>query len=99
MSSTECAITSRLTSDAFIPACPIAMPSVTEIVVNSRAVPPADPTPALAASAWRRSAMLHGAASFQVETTPTNGYPICRGVSPIACRKARCGARAAPTVV
>ena len=76
-------MTSRLTSDDFIPAWPIAMPSVTVIVVNSRGVPPAAATPFFAACAWRDSAMLHGAASFQVVTTPMIGWLICSVVSPI----------------
>ena len=42
---------SRLISDDFIPAWPIAMPSVTVIVVNSRGVPRAAATPFFAACA------------------------------------------------
>ena len=83
VSSTESAMTSRLISDAFIPAWPIAMPSVTVIVVNSRGVPRAVATPFLAAWAWRASAMLHGAASFQVVATPTRGWLICSSERPI----------------
>ncbi len=67
-----------------MPACPIAIPSVTVIVVNSRGVPPAASTPRFAASACRRSEMLHGAASFQLETTPIIGCAICASVRPIA---------------
>ena len=84
VSSTESAITSRDTSDDFIPAWPIAMPSVTVMVVNSRGVPPAAATPFFAACAWRDSEMLHGAASFQVVATPTIGWAICSSVRPIA---------------
>ena len=73
VSSTESAITSRDTSDDFMPWWPMAMPSVTVIVVNSRGVPPAAATPFLAACAWRESAMLQGAASFQQVATPTKG--------------------------
>jgi len=78
------AIVSRLTSDAFIPACPIAMPSVTVMVVNSRGVPPPAMTPRFATSACRLSAMLHGAASFQLDTTPTSGRAISCSLSPMA---------------
>ena len=67
-----------------MPSCPMAMPSVTVMVVNSRGVPPADLTPRLATWAWRASAMLHGAASFQVVTTPTKGCAISRSVMPMA---------------
>ncbi len=84
VSSTESAITSRDTKDDFMPACPMAMPSVTVMVVNSRGVPPASATPRFAACAWRPNAMLHGAASFQVLTTPTSGCEICSAVKPIA---------------
>ena len=56
---------SRETSEDFIPWWPMAMPSVTVIVVNSRGVPPAALTPSFTACAWRASAMLQGAASFQ----------------------------------
>ena len=75
---------SRLTSDDFIPAWPIAMPSVTVIVVNSRGVPPAAATPFFAACACRDKVMLQGAASFQVVATPTSGWLIWSSVSPIA---------------
>ena len=39
-SSTESAIRSRLMSEAFMPSCPIAMPSDTAIVVNSSGTAP-----------------------------------------------------------
>ncbi len=84
VSSIESAITSRETSDDFMPWWPMAMPSVTVMVQNSRGVPPASSTPALADWAWRMSAMLQGAASFQHETTPTNGRLIWASVRPIA---------------
>src|SRR6266540_4020170 len=40
-SSIESAITSRLTSEAFIPSVPIVMPSEIDTVLNSMGVPPA----------------------------------------------------------
>ena len=55
----------------------MAMPSVTVMVQNSRAVAPTAATPRLTAWAWRISAMLQGAASFQQVATPTNGWWIC----------------------
>jgi hypothetical protein len=72
--STESAIRSRLASELRMPSLPIAIPSVTVMVVNSCGAPPAAETPCITARAWRRRAMLHGAASFQVDTTPT-GMP------------------------
>ena len=62
----------------------MAMPSVTVMVVNSRGVAPASLTPILAAWAWRESAMLQGAASFQHDATPTSGCAISSLVSPMA---------------
>jgi hypothetical protein len=67
-----------------MPWCPIAIPSVTVIVVNSRGVPPASETPFFTDCACRDSAMLHGAASFQQVATPTKGWSISSWVSPIA---------------
>ena len=77
-------MTSRLTSEDFMPAWPMAMPSVTVMVVNSRGVPPAALTPFFAACAWRASEMLQGAASFQVVATPTKGWAISASVMPMA---------------
>ena len=74
VSSTESAMTSRDGSEARMPACPMAMPSVTVMVQNSRGVPLADATPFFTACAWRISEMLQGAASFQQEATPTSGW-------------------------
>jgi hypothetical protein len=73
VSSTLSAITSREGNDAFMPAWPIAIPSVTVMVQNSRGVAPTAATPFFTTCAWRISAMLQGAASFQQVATPTNG--------------------------
>jgi len=51
VSSTVSAIASREASELRMPSWPIAMPSVTVIVVNSRGVPAAALTPILAACA------------------------------------------------
>ena len=75
---------SREASDDRIPSCPMAMPSVTVIVVNSRGVPPPFLTPCLTTCACRLSAMLQGAASFQQVATPTQGWWISSSVIPIA---------------
>jgi hypothetical protein len=77
-------MTSREGSDDFMPSCPMAMPSVTVMVQNSRGVPPAAATPFLTACACRMSAMLQGAASFQQVATPMKGWSICCRDSPIA---------------
>ncbi len=75
---------SRLASEERIPSCPMAMPSVTVMVVNSRGVPPPFLTPSFTTWAWRFSAMLQGAASFQQVATPTKGWWISSSVRPMA---------------
>ncbi len=75
---------SRLTSEDFMPWWPMAMPSVTVMVQNSRGVPAAAFTPRFTDWAWRDSAMLQGAASFQQVATPTKGWAISSSVMPIA---------------
>src|SRR6202020_531055 len=98
VSSTESAMHSRDGNDERMPSWPMAMPSVTVMVQNSRGVPPADATPFLTAWAWRISEMLQGAASFQQDATPTNGWWICSVVNPMAYRYERCGALSGPSV-
>ena len=56
-----------------MPSWPIAIPSVTVIVVNSLGVPFASQTPCFADCACLERDILQGAASFQVVTTPTKG--------------------------
>ena len=85
---------SRLISEDFIPAWPIAMPSVTVIVVNSRGVPRAGGDALLRRLRLARSAMLHGAASFQVVATPMIGWLICSSSAP--SNRERRGAAPAP---
>ena len=66
-------MTSRDGRDDFMPAWPMAMPSVTVMVQNSRGVAPTEATPIFTACACRISAILQGAASFQQVATPTKG--------------------------
>src|SRR5580704_7903909 len=75
------------------------MPSETEMVVNSRGVPPASAIPALAASTWKSWVMLQGVCSPFMLTTPIIGLAMSSSSSPIARMKARCGARSRPSVV
>ncbi len=63
-SSMESAITSRETSDAFIPSVPIETPSLTAMVLNSIGVPPAARIPALTRSARARWFQLQGMVSI-----------------------------------
>src|SRR5262245_56984965 len=69
------------------------------MVVNSRGVPPALATPALAAAAWAARVRLQGVISPAVLTTPIKGWAMASSLSPMARRKARCGARSRPSVV
>src|SRR6266540_5662238 len=97
-SSTESAITSRLTSDAFMPSWPMAMASETAMVPNSSGTPPARRTPALAASASLSRWMLQGVTSFQDEATPTWDRSKSSSVKPTARSMERAPARSRPTV-
>src|SRR6266576_1837644 len=75
------------------------MPSETEMVVNSRGVPPASAIPALAASTWKSWVMLQGVCSPFMLTTPIMGFSSAASSNPIARMNARCGARSRPSVV
>ena len=72
-SSIESAITSRLTSDAFIPSVPIVIPSEIAIVLSSIGVPPASRIPSLILAASARRWKLHGIVSIHVLATPMRG--------------------------
>src|SRR4051794_8317235 len=95
----ESAISSRESSENFMPSWFMLMPSETEMVENSRAVPPASAIPVFAASTWKSWVMLQGVCSPFMLTTPTKGFAIAASSSPIARMKARCGARSSPSVV
>ena len=92
-------MTSRLTREAFIPSWPIAIPSDTAMVTNSREVPPLLPTPSFTRSASRSRWTLQGVASFQQLATATNGFRMSSSDSPIARRYDRLGARAGPPFI
>ena len=72
-SSIESAITSRLTSDAFMPSVPIVMPSEIAIVLNSIGVPPAARMPSFTFADRRRRWKLHGIVPIHVFATPMSG--------------------------
>src|SRR5947208_5975013 len=95
----ESAINSRESSENFMPSWFMLMPSDTEMVENSRAVPPPSAIPVFAASTWKSWVMLQGVCSPFMLTTPTIGFAIAASSSPIARMKARCGARSSPSVV
>ena len=96
-SSIESAITSRLTSEAFMPSVPIEMPSDTATVLNSIGVPPAARMPSFTFADRRRRWKLHGITSIQVLATPISGFARSSSVRPMALNMARAG-RAVRTV-
>src|SRR5438477_829674 len=97
-SSIESAITSRLTSEAFIASVPIDRPSETALVLNSIGVAPAARMPAFTFSARRRWLKLQGMVSIQLCPTPISGFAKSSRVKPIARSMARAPARSSPSV-
>jgi hypothetical protein len=95
-SSIESAITSRETSDPFMPSVPIVIPSDTTIVLHSIGVPPAARIPSFTFSASDRRWKLQGVTSLQVFATATSGRARSASVRPVAFNIARAGARATP---
>ena len=98
MSSTESAMISRLTRDAFIPSWPMAIASLTAIVVNWIGVPFPARTPCLTSLASTSRWRLQGVTSFHEDATPTSGLRRSSSPSPVARSIARWGARSGPSV-
>src|SRR5258708_10747149 len=71
--SIESAMTSRDTSEYFIPSVPIEMPSETVMVSKMMALPPTAFAPASASRANWSICMLHGVTMLQVEAMPITG--------------------------
>ena len=90
-------MTSRDTSEVFMPSVPIVMPSLIATVLNSMGVPPASHTPRFTCSASARSVKLQGMVSVQVLAMPTIGRAMSASVSPMAFRYERAGARSGPS--
>ncbi len=97
--SIESAITSRLTSDPFIPSVPMEIASDTVIVPNMNGVPLDSDTPRFTSSTSGAIPKLHTVTSLCIDATPTNGWLISLSDKPIARIIDRCGARIAPSVV
>ena len=89
ISSTESAMTSRLTSEAFMPSVPMEMPSETAMVPNSSGTAPACRTPSLAAAARPLRWTLQGVTSFQDEATATCGRSRSSSRQPDRAQHAR----------
>ena len=98
-SSIESAITSRLTSEAFMPSVPMVMPSLMAMVLNSIGVPPAARMPSFTFTASSRRLKLQGMVSIQVLATPMIGLCRSSSVKPMALSMARAGARSRPWVM
>ena len=96
-SSIESAITSRLTSDAFMPSVPMVTPSEMAMVLNSMGVPPAARTPSFIFAARRRRWKLQGIVSIQVLAMPTMGRARSSSVNPIALSIERAPERVGPS--
>jgi len=71
--STQSLMTSRLTSEYFMPSVPMAMPSEIVGVPNTCELPPASWMPSMAASASRCRPELHGVMVLWPLATPTMG--------------------------
>ena len=96
--SMESAITSRLTSDAFIPSVPIEIPSLTVIVPNMNGTAFAAHTPSFTLSARRVRWTLQGVTSEARFPIATNGLLISSSVSPTALSMALAGALCGPSL-
>src|SRR2546427_9763013 len=72
--STESAITSRETSEYFIPSVPIEIPSLTVIVPNNCGITPSVRSVASARRASTSSPRLHGVSVLYALATPTMGF-------------------------
>ena len=93
------AITSRDTSEYFMPSVPMLMPSVTVIVPNICGMPPAARTAASARSASGCSPALHGFIVLWPLAMPTIGLSKSPSLKPTARSIARLGERATPWVM
>src|SRR2546426_12308722 len=81
--SMESAMTSRETSEYFIPSVPIEMPSETVMVSKMMALPPASLAPDSAMRASWSRCMLHGVTMLQVEAMPMRGLEKSSGLKPM----------------
>ena len=91
-------MTSRLTSEVFIPSLPIVMPSEMAMVLNSIGLAPAALIPALSGAASSRSPKLQGMVSVQQLETPTNGFSMSAAGEADGVKK-RAGRRAVAALV
>ena len=96
--SMESAMTSRLTSDAFMPSVPIDMPSLMVMVPNMNGTLLAAHSPSFTFCACRLRWTLQGVTSEARLPTATKGLSISSSRRPVARNMARAAARSAPSV-
>jgi hypothetical protein len=95
--SIESAMTSRETSEYFMPSVPIDMPSEMVMVLKITALPLAWLAPSAAFSASLSMCMLQGVTMLQVEAMPIWGFLKSASSKPTARSIARLGARSTPS--
>ena len=78
----ESAMTSRETSEYFMPSLPIEMPSEMVMVLKMIALPPLAFVPFSASSASLSMCMLHGVTLLQVDAMPMMGFLKSCSVKP-----------------
>ena len=91
--SIESAITSRDTSEYFMPCVPMEIPSEMVMVLKIRPLLPALATPSAAAIASLSMWILHGVTWLQVDAMPICDFSKSPRSNPTACSMARLGAR------
>jgi hypothetical protein len=82
----ESAMSSRETSEVFMPLVPMVMPSEMETVLSSIGVPPAARTPSFTFAASARWLKLHGIVSIQQWATPISGLASASSSKPMPLR-------------
>ena len=85
--SVESAIRSRVTSEYFIPICPIAIPSQTAMAGNTTGMPPAIATPIFTASVILSRFIWPGTISLKEDTMPIIGRCLSSFVKPKALNR------------
>ena len=93
MVSTESAIISLEASEYFIPVCPIAIPSQTAMVLNSKGEPPAFFTDSLTILPTLPRWIWPGTMSQSLLAMPMKGFLMSLSLNPQAWRRPLCGAR------
>ena len=97
--STESAISSRDGSEYFMPPCPMAMPSSTPMVLNSKGTPPALRISSLAIRPYSCRKKWPGMMSMWLLAMPMKGLSKSSSLRPTARSRLRWGARSNPFLI